>query len=525
MARSPSVASASLSAFRQDLRQYQRAAVDHAKALLDLGEARAMFSAPTGTGKGTIELALIRELREAGREALILTPALDVVRGYLERCGASREGLAACSEDRLAALGEDIGVFTPVRYRNLVMLGERCSAEVFIVDEAHHNTDGGEVSGTLFAIAPEAQWVGFTATPFRGSPNGTRLLREAWGEPWTILTVPEAIELGACALPWFEVRGLVDDDRIEVRNGQFVVASADRHVGSRVSELVQIARAEARGAPTVLVVPSTDVARLCVENGAEDPDLMPLRFVGHGTSAIERARAFGDARERRAVLVTIAVLREGVDMPWLRTMVDAAPTLSPVTWAQRVGRVMRPGDPRPRYICACRNLERHAYILQGAVPRHSIAAAQQAFDGPSKLSSGRAIGLEALKKFKQVPVPMLGGLWSSAWVLYSSDGDGRITQYVSILHPEKEGAICARRVNVHEQGGEVDWGKWERCDVPADLVGFSTVPIRNGLSDKQKAFWRKCARGVGLDPSAADNGLTSRQFFVMPVLLQIKERI
>lgn len=515
----------SLDLFAQELRDYQEAAVAHASLLVADGTPRAMFASPTGTGKGTIELALLRDLRRAGREAIILTPALDVVKGFVERC-AGRDLPEDLSEDRLSALGESLGIFTPVRYRNQVLQGEAVSAEVFIVDEAHHNVDSGDVAGLLFALAPEAQWVGFTATPFRGSPKGTRELREVWGEPWVVLTVPEAIERGACQLPDFSIVPLVDDDRIKVVNGQFQVASADREVGSRVGDLVKLAGEEVVRQPTVLVVPSTDVARLVVEHAREHgtPGGQDFEFVGAHSTQTDRARAFARAKEREAVLVTIAVLREGVDLPWLRTMVDAAPTLSPVVWAQRVGRIMRPGPDRPRYLCTCRNLERHAYVLQGAVPRFAIAEAQQAFMGPSKIAAGRVIGLEALKRFKQIPIPLTGGLWCSAYVLYSSDGEGHITQYVSILHPAREEPVTASRVNVVSATGEMDWGNWSRCEVPEDLVGFSSVPSPKPLSDKQKKWWRSAAQRRGLDAGAADK-LTSRQFFVLPVLEQLREKL
>jgi superfamily II DNA or RNA helicase len=524
---------ATLDRFAQVLRDYQEDAVAFAaervltRALNENGLPRTLFSSPTGTGKGTIELALLRELRCGhGIDAVILTPSLGILRGFLERCGATPDELEQ-SEDKLAAMGEAIGVHTPIRYRNQVLKGERTSADVFICDEAHHQTDHGEVSGLLFTISPESIWVGYSATVYRGTPKGTRDLRAAWGEPYCVLTIPEAIRRGFCALPRMRVQPLTDDDRIEVRNGQFVAAAVDKEVGSRVRETALVAYREWQGpskgkgqpTPTCLVVPSTDVAHLVVDVTRTSP--VPFLFIGQHSTSEHRMRAFEECRAGRAIMVVIKVLAEGVDTPWLRAMVDASPTLSPVEWTQRVGRIMRPGAERPRYVCTCRNLERHAYVMEGAIPRQVVADAQQAFPEPTNRSAMRAFGLESLKKFKQIDVPLKGGLRSHAWVLFSVDEEtAKETQYVAILHPTKAETIVASRQNVVEADGTRGYGHWEKCEVPEDLVGFATAPFRKGCSDKQKQWWRTDAGNYGLDPGAADT-ITARQFFVLPALKQL----
>lgn len=537
---------ASLDDFRQDLRPYQSDAVAFAldRVLRDPGPgSRSLFSAPTGSGKGTIEIAILRALRDAGTEALILTPSLDIARGFLQRCGVPAATLDAAGEAKLAAMAETIGVTTPMRYRNQVLQGIRSSAEVFIADEAHHYSENVETFSLLFTLAPEATWLGFTATPFRGTPRGTIDLHAAWGEPWVILDIPEAVHLGCCQMPRMFVEPLVDDDRIEVRNGQFVADAVNKEVagtkGSRLAELLQLATREARGygaqgqvagVPTALVLPSTDTARLAESMaGKEIEGTLPCVFIGQHSTPKDRAKAYALARERQAILTVIHVLGEGVDLPWLRAMVDAAPTLSPVVWAQRVGRIMRPEPEPPRYLCVCRNLERHAYLMQGAIPAAYVAQAQQAFDKPSERAVSRAFGLEALRKFKQVAVPCRNGITAGLWVVYSVDPtDGRTTQYAGIAHPCKPDVLYAHRTNLKKDDGTTDWGKWKKLDqLPADLIGFASVPFRSSCSQPQKDWWahpQRGARRYGLDPDVADK-LTSRQFFVLPILAQLRESL
>ena len=96
------------------------------------------------------------------------------------------------------------------------------------------------MSGDLFAICPSAAWIGFTATPYRGTPAGTVALREAWGEPTLVLSVPDAIEEGACMLPRFEIKPLLDDDKVKVVNGEFQIKASEKAWGSRIEDLARL---------------------------------------------------------------------------------------------------------------------------------------------------------------------------------------------------------------------------------------------------------------------------------------------
>jgi hypothetical protein len=481
-----------------------------------------MWTSPTGTGKGTLQLALLQTLRADGVEAWILTPSLDVLRGYLERCGAG--DLSRATTERLADLGAAIYVTTPVRARNDMLRGERGAPEVVIYDEVHHAITDNEVSGTLFAIAPDAVWLGFTATGFRASPRATAGLREDWGDPVPILSIRDAVQGGYQALPRFLMSPLIDDDAITVTGGEFAVRAAAKAVGSRIADLAALVAEHCGSAPTAVIVPSSDVAALLVEQ--LDERGIDAQWIHQGTPTTDRALAYAQCRERRLVLVTIKILTEGVDFPWLRTLVDARPTMSPVAWLQTIGRIMRPGETPPLYICACRNLERHAYLMQGLVPREAIAAAQDAFERPSKRQGARQIGLESLSRFRSIPLPLAGGLTGTMYCVYAVDAEtGVKTDYVSLLSPAASGPLVARRTVLPIPYGEeyrtpACYGRYERCDLPLDLVGFATSTARAAASEKMQSWWRRDARRLGLDEHASMR-VTRRQFQCLPVLANL----
>lgn len=591
----------SLDAFAQELRAYQAALVNKACAFVDGLDPKAqptarrrLYSLPTGTGKGTVQLALLQALRSeaemecpeckgaggdkrlactecngegvlvfAGLDAWIYTPSLDVMRGYLERCGVPADVLDEASEQKIAEMGEAICVTTPTRAQNRILAGERGVPEVVLYDEVHHATEENDVSGTLFALAPLTAWIGFTATPYRGTPKGTADLEAAWPVREAVLTIPDAVAGGYWALPRFEVVGLVDDDEVKVAGGNFVEKAAAALVGSRIEDLAELIAKRAEGdveaaarescicglapfqtfdastcrcvafarfasgefeapiLPTAVTVPSTETAGLLVE--ALDRKGVPARRVGADTPAGARALAYAEAREGKGVLVSVRVLSEGVDFPWLRRLVDARPTLSPVSWLQQIGRITRPGPVQPEYICVCRNLERHAYLLQGMVPRTTLAAAQDAFPAPSKRGGGRAIGLEALSKFKAIDLPLADGVRGTMFAVYQTAPDGVITEWVALLDPTSERSITARRTVgpvPADASTKRTYGKWERAPLPDDLAGHATSGFRGEVSDKQKAWWEREATKRGLDVAAVRGTakLAQRQFAALPVL-------
>lgn len=519
--------SATLENFKQTLRDYQTDVILDAEEFVQGGFVfeRRLYACPTGTGKGTIQLALLKRLRASGYDAWILTPSLEVLRGALQRCGVPQAEIDEASPEALAEMGRAIYTTTPTRYQNGVLRGDHGMPDVILYDEAHHAVDDNEVSGTLFALAPEATWIGFSATPYRGTPAGTKALREAWGEPILVMDIPEAIDAGYMAHPSFTVVPLVDDDVLKVVGGKFVQRDCTRAVKGRLealADLVEEVFGEEDRNSIVVTVPGTNAAGALVSELERRG--VGARLVLGTTPAKHRATAYQECEQGLAVLVSVAVLTEGVDLPFLNVLIDARPTISPVEWIQRVGRIMRPkADGRQaRYICVCRNLERHAYLMGGAVPREAIKQAQEAFEKPTKRDGVRSLGFEALSRFKKISIPLDGGITGSMFLVYSMSPEGVKTEWAVLTTPHKDEALVAVRdtqVTVDAKTGERSYenGKWRKADLPDDLAGWATSKQTGSLSKKQKAWWERSARRYGLDGEAADN-MTRRQFAALPIL-------
>lgn len=480
-----------------------------------------MLSSPTGTGKGTIELATLCALVEAGADPWIVTPSLEVIRGYLERCGASTEDLDS-STSRLHRLAQAIRVTTPVRLRNRIAKGTQPPPTHLLVDEAHHAVSATVAGGGLAELCPGATWVGYTATPYRGTPEETEALRDAWGPPTEILSIPQAVQVGAWALPTWRVEPLVDDDDLTVRHGELAADEAAIETVEPLTALLLALQAE-RAVPTVVAVPCVDAAGAL--RSALDLAGCPAVLVVGETPAAERAAAYAACREG-AVLVAVRVLGEGVDLPWLGggRIVDCRPTLSPVAWLQLIGRCTRPGAGTPEVVVTNRNLERHGYLLQGALPRAEIRKAQEAFGGASARGARAGI-LKGVGRAEPIALPLADGVEGTMWALYRARPDGGSEEACYLVDPTQDRVLYATRTvrDGRVVAGPGRYGRWARAEPPsAPPKGLRASRLHGECSPKQLDWWRRDAVRVGLD---ADAHPSRAQFWALPVLLELRDTL
>jgi superfamily II DNA or RNA helicase len=505
------------------LRDYQAIAIDRCLDWFDTAEpsSRLLMASPTGTGKSVIELDLQRRADEMfGGETWIVTPRVEIIEGFLDKLGWSPFGVP---EPEVVRAGIEHHIITPVRLRNRLISGSMRSPDRLILDESHH--DLAETWQQIHTLC-QAPAIGFTASPYRGTPKGTALMRELWGEPTWILTLPQAIDRGVLSLPDCEIWPLIDDDVIDVQNGELAASQVTAAVADRLEEVAARATGlwcthhNARwDRPIMFSVPSRECAELLsrlLRRGGGD-----AYAVTADTPRAERRFAFDSCINRRAALVQINVVSEGVDLP-IRRLVDLSPCLSPVKWIQQLGRITRPvgkGEGPPHYVCTNRNLLRHAYLLEGCLPPKIITQAQKEF-GIGTRHATRAFGLEAIGRLKGAELPCYDTTIATCYAVSAMEGLAR-REYFVILHPGREDPIWATRVNTATAGEERQYGRWQRCEPPTDLHGFASIPPAP-LSEKQAAWWKWSARRCGLDPNAE---VTRKNFQALPVLMDIGVRV
>ncbi len=513
----------------QTLRPYQSDAVARAcqfiEENLDSNEpgCTKLFTAPTGTGKGTCQLAILKTLRMMGIDAWILTPSIEIERGFLERLDISTD----CSSATIAKRAWDVGISTGERFVNRLLKGEIDCPEALVIDEPQEFIGSNTTPETIMAIVGGIPLVGFTATPYRASPKGTKEFRELWGEPEVMLGFTEAKNEGWISMPTFSVHPLCDDDAVKLAGSEFSGRSVSHAYSSRIADLARLVESYWAGrfeVPTMVSVPSVSVGE-ALSIALKVLKVNPF-FVHAKTPGAERVTAYRAAQRGEAALLQISVLTRGADLPGMRRLIDAQPTFSGVRWMQTIGRVMRPGPVPSEVIVTNRNLERHAYLLSGFVPTGAVIESQVAFGGASKRTGARELGLEALSRFKRIPVPLAGGGEATTFNVYSVGKEGICRDFFAFLLPGKDTPVWAtrKRVPTGDALHYWDYERWSLCEAPpSDLTGFATSSARP-LSDKQRNWWHKAAGRYGLERSAAEK-LSQRQFQALPVLKDLGVKI
>ena len=486
-----------------DLRPFQRVATDHCVSFLRAAKRgqRQLYGGPTGCGKSFVELAVQRELPNCW----IVSPREEILDGMMNKMGWTGDPY-------------DRKLCTPIRLRNKLVKGEGDPPSYVLWDESHHQiADSYQQLELLSGLAPAA---GFTATPYRGSPRSTRDFLELWGEPLWMITLSEAEAMGYVSLPTYEMLPLVDDDEIEVTNGEFTIESVESATMDRLEHLATVARERwmlADGTwnrPTIFAFPSS---RLCNRLA----ELLPVTPVSAATPRAMRSQAFKDVVDRKVAIAHINIVTEGVDAP-LRRLVDCSPVMSPVKFVQQMGRVMRPvpdGEPKPIYTGCNRNILRHSYALEGCVPNSVVAEAEKVFGFSERTLSTRVIGMESIGRFRPARVRTASGITVHVYCVSEVSGS-KVTDYAALAHPGLP-PIWAVRVHVKKEDGSRDWGKWQRCEAPASLRGFGSASA-NPVSEKQRVWWKRSAAGRGLDPSFEPD---KRSFAALPFLMDLNMRL
>lgn len=507
-------------------RDYQLEAVNLAESLIQSRQDNPwhLFISPTGTGKSIAELLLLSRVPNS----ILVTPRIEIIAGMLDKLGLWVE-----STNDIVSKGSDYGLFTPIRLRNLLARGDLpFMPSMVILDECHHSlADSWQDLDMYLNGIP---FIGFTASPLRGTPKGTEEFRKQWSTFNRMLNLPTALANNYCSLPTTEVVPLIDDDLIDIVNGELVIQQTNELIKNQFDAIIHLLRkyymirSRMWDRPTMISVPSTEIAvQLTARMNKEG---LAAVSVTQNTPRSSRSIAFQQTVDSIKALIQIDVVSEGVDLP-IRRLIDLRPTMSPVKWLQQIGRIMRPtedGEFPPEYLCACRNLERHCYLMEGMFPPDSIREAQEAFTDEngkpmfSTRSKVRAIGLEGLGKFVTTPIHLLNGLTCFAYNLVGVNKFKR-TEYFVLLHPGEAEPLRAKRESTKsgtsDEGYPVyAWGKWQACESLPDVKGMTSAKA-GSLSEKQIAWWNRAAQGFGLNPHKP---VDARSFQILPLLKDLR---
>lgn len=520
----------------QTLRPYQTKMVEGSINFIEKmdgsteSENTLLWSAPTGSGKGTTILALLKACRAMDYDAIILTPSIEIIRGFLDRLGVSSTG----GNPTIAKRALKLGISTAETFANRLMDGRVEAPDVVLWDEAQTALLDNKTPKLLFSVLAGSVKIGFTATPYRATPKSTKHLRDLWGEPQVALSISDAVRGGYMSLPRFSIVPICNDDEVRVgAGGELIRNAVTAKYKSKIENAIELVgsyydpETKLFDKGTMVSCPSQTIVDLMV-TGLNQKGV-PAVGVTTKTDAKTREESFRRVQLGEIVILQIGVLTTGVDLPGMRRLIDMQPTMSPVRWMQTIGRVCRPGIVPSEVVVTNRNLARHYYLLEGLLPRAAVVEEQVAFGGVTRRAGARELDFEALGKLKRIPIPLSNGGEAAMFNICQSDSMGHIDQYAVILAPGAMKPLVARQVKTYDPNDpsplrEVTYSGWVETTLPSDFNGFSTDSNTKPLSDKQRRWWEKAAGRYGLDSNKAGK-IKRRQFAAFMVLKKLGRRI
>lgn len=372
------------------LRAYQEAAIARVLELFARGVRRVLLVLPTGAGKTVLAAEIIRRFVEQQKRALFLAHRREIIRqsyAKLVRGGAppASSGIimagtswklvdaiapspAELSDDDLWKLYARRRPHAPTQvgsvdtFRNCV----KPPADLIVIDEAHRST--AKTYCDVQLAYPEGFFLGLTGTPV--GPNG-KPLEPAWDEMVIACSFAELVEQGHLVEPI--CYGLPPERRADLRGvrksgGDYKIEELARAVdkGELVGDIVEHWKKYGNDAPTfcfaVNVAHSKHLAERFVAAG------IAARHVDGNTETTERDDAIAALRAGDAkVLCNCDVFTEGTDVPSVKTIILARPTLSIRLYLQQVGRGARPCGDIPFVVLdhagCCRPVEEGGFGL------------------------------------------------------------------------------------------------------------------------------------------------------------------
>jgi len=249
-----------------------------------------------------------------------------------------------------------------------------------IVDEAHHMIDENKW-GTLLKIFPNAQIVGFTATPCRG--DGKSLKRGVGGVFDVLIQAEELRENSVRKLiSWgylsdFVVYSIpepkdVDTSKLVVgRDGEFTQQSllgiydgaAYTFAGSAIEHYKKLAE----GLQTVVFCISIKIAELTAKSFREAG--YSAACISSDMSPVEQSRIFDLFRMKAIqVICHVDMIGEGVDVPAIEAIVMLRKTASFGNFRQWIGRALRPEPGKRRAVV----IDHVANVLSHGMPDEHV---------------------------------------------------------------------------------------------------------------------------------------------------------
>lgn len=300
-----------------------------------------MVQMPTGTGKTYVMAALVQQTDAKG-ETWIIAHRRELVEQMEQTL--DKFGLDYAEAKKVEHWPEAHIRVMSIQWLKRHIERVKTQPSLIIIDEAHHAMAPSYQE--LWTVFPDAQRVGFTATPCRMQSTDFTKLFDVLLQSWSI---DKFIKKGRLSLYDYVVINRFSDeqytiDSLEKRgaDGDFQIKEMDEKMNNlqKISHLYESIERYAPGKRGIVYAINIRHAK----NIAEYYTQRGLRAVAidSKTPSAQRARMVKDFREGMLdCLVNVNLFDEGFDCPDVEYIQMARPTLSLAKYMQMIGRGLR----------------------------------------------------------------------------------------------------------------------------------------------------------------------------------------
>lgn len=361
------------------LRVHQQYGINGVHGMIKAGHRRVVLVAPCGSGKRVMACWWSERAKKQERRVLFVTSRKVLVNQFhreLDRMGLAGEYNVMMADETTPDKGEPICVASiqTLRERHFYdQFGTPSGvglppADLIIVDEAHMDLASYT---TLFSFYPKALVIGLTATPV--GPTG-KSLAGTYPAMFIAANKAELIEQGLLVPTRMYAPSEPDVEGVKITHDEFMKGE----LAIRVRQCTVFA--------DVFKVwqPYSDLPTVCFAPGVEFARDLAERFTqrGHAAACLEaktkpedRQKIFDGLRDGSVrVIVSVGVIREGLDVPELAVGIDLQPTLQLRDYVQKTGRICRPaaGKKEGVWLDFCLDSETEILTQRGWIGRTGI---------------------------------------------------------------------------------------------------------------------------------------------------------
>jgi DNA repair protein RadD len=330
------------------LRPYQEAAINDACKALDTHK-NTIVVAPTGAGKTIMLSALVGKRYEDGKKVLVMQHRDELVDQNKSKFERINPYITTSIVNGTVKDWKGGTVFSMVqtisRDKNLM---DRPAFDMLVIDESHHAAADTylKVIKAVKEDNPDAEIVGFTATPNRGDGKG---LRKVFNNCSHQIDITTLIREGFLVPPKSYVIdcGVKDSLRnVAISGNDFNMEQVESIMNRKVinQKVVEEYLNHAEDRKTVVFCSTIKHAEDLLEEFIDQG--VNAEMVTGDTPKAERAQTLHDlVHNDLKVVVNVAVLTEGFDAPPVSCIILTRPCSQKATMVQMIGRGLRTINP------------------------------------------------------------------------------------------------------------------------------------------------------------------------------------